>query len=53
LIADTFFEKIANPIRLATDIKQITGVIEHGFFLDFKPILILGSTNKPTQIIYT
>jgi len=53
LIADTFFEKIANPMRLATDLKQITGVIEHGFFLDFKPILILGSTNKPTQIIYT
>lgn len=53
LIADTFFETITDAKSLANQIKLITGVIEHGLFIDFKPILILGSDTQTTKIIYT
>lgn len=52
-IADTYFETVPEPRELASKIKLIAGVIDHGLFLDFKPILILGSENEPTKIIYT
>lgn len=54
LIADTVFDEIDNLHDLSTNLKVITGVVEHGLFLDFKPILILGSdTINTTKIIYT
>lgn len=52
-IVDTVFKKIPDLKKLANQIKSITGVIEHGLFLDFKPTLIIGSNTDKTLVINT
>ncbi len=42
LIYDAACKIIADPARLAADLKSLTGVVEHGLFLDLADLAIIG-----------
>lgn len=42
LIYDAACKAIHDPVRLADDLKLITGVVEHGLFLDLADLAIIG-----------
>jgi ribose 5-phosphate isomerase A len=43
LIYDAGCKAIHDPVRLADDLKLITGVVEHGLFLDLADLAIIGT----------
>ena len=43
LIYDAACKTITDPARLADDLKLITGVVEHGLFLDLADLAIIGT----------
>nr|WP_316626987.1 ribose-5-phosphate isomerase RpiA [uncultured Brevundimonas sp.] len=43
LIYDAACKAISDPVRLADDLKLITGVVEHGLFLDLADLAIIGT----------
>jgi ribose 5-phosphate isomerase A len=43
LIYDAACRAIHDPARLADDLKLITGVVEHGLFLDLADLAIIGT----------
>ena len=43
LIYDAACKLIADPARLAADLKSLTGVVEHGLFLDLTDLAIIGT----------
>ena len=43
LIYDAACKAIHDPVRLADDLKLITGVVEHGLFLDLADLAIIGT----------
>jgi ribose 5-phosphate isomerase A len=43
LIYDAACKVIADPARLAADLKSLTGVVEHGLFLDLTDLAIIGT----------
>ncbi|MFN7128314.1 MAG: ribose-5-phosphate isomerase RpiA [Brevundimonas sp.] len=43
LIYDAGCKAINDPVRLADDLKLITGVVEHGLFLDLADLAIIGT----------
>ena len=43
LIYDAACKAINDPVRLADDLKLITGVVEHGLFLDLADLAIIGT----------
>ena len=45
LIYDAKCAAIHDPVRLADDLKLITGVVEHGLFLDLADEAIIGGDN--------
>lgn len=49
-ILDCTFAKIADVKNLATNINQIPGVVDHGMFIDFKPMVIVGYQNGKVEV---
>lgn len=47
LVIDLHLEKIENPHELATWIQSLTGVVEHGLFLDMVNTVIVGTEDGP------
>ena len=47
LIYDAACKVIADPARLAADLKSLTGVVEHGLFLNMVDQVIVGDPNGP------
>jgi len=45
VIYDAKCQAIHDPVRLADDLKLITGVVEHGLFLDLADEAIIGTDN--------
>ncbi len=45
VIYDALCKAIHDPVRLADDLKLITGVVEHGLFLDLADEAIIGGDN--------
>ncbi|MCM3706235.1 ribose-5-phosphate isomerase RpiA [Cytobacillus firmus] len=45
-ILDCQFEKIPNPKELHNQLKQMTGVVETGLFIDMTDLVLVGSTGK-------
>jgi len=43
LIYDAACKLIAEPTRLASDLKSLTGVVEHGLFLDLTDLAVIGT----------
>ena len=43
LIYDAACKLIADPARLAADLKSLTGVVEHGLFLDLTDLAVIGT----------
>lgn len=43
LILDCAMEKITNPTEVAEVLSQITGVVEHGLFVNMADVVLLGS----------
>lgn len=46
LIYDAACQAIHDPVRLADDLKLITGVVEHGLFLDLADEAIIGQDDR-------
>ena len=46
LIYDAACKAISDPVRLADDLKLITGVVEHGLFLDLADLAIIGDRRR-------
>lgn len=46
LIYDAACKAIHDPARLADDLKLITGVVEHGLFLDLADLAIIGTDDR-------
>lgn len=49
-IIDLDVSNVNNPYRLADDIKGMTGVVEHGFFLDICDRVIIGTDPIQTMV---
>ena len=43
LIYDAACKVIADPARLAADLKSLTGVVEHGLFLELNDLALIGT----------
>ena len=50
LIYDIACGSIAEPARLADALKSITGVVEHGLFLDLADLAIIGTPDGARQV---
>lgn len=44
LIIDLKIGKVVDPIKLAQDLKSMTGVVEHGLFIDVVDTVVIGSS---------
>ncbi len=49
-ILDSYFGEIANPAKLAIQIKMIPGVVETGFFIGLTDIAYVGTVNDIEKI---
>src|SRR5690606_40489015 len=50
LIYDIACGSIPEPARLADALKSITGVVEHGLFLDLADLAIIGTPDGARQV---
>jgi ribose 5-phosphate isomerase A len=49
-ILDCSFASIPDPAGLASELRKITGVVEHGLFVDWAKVVIFGKGNK-TEVL--
>ncbi|HEX2815835.1 MAG TPA: ribose-5-phosphate isomerase A, partial [Phenylobacterium sp.] len=50
LIYDAACGAIAEPAALAAALKSLTGVVEHGLFLDLAELALIGTANGVTTL---
>jgi ribose 5-phosphate isomerase A len=49
-ILDCVFAKIPDVKNLATNIKQVSGVVDHGLFIGLNPMIIVGYENGKVEV---
>jgi ribose 5-phosphate isomerase A len=49
-LLDCSFGKIPDPKRLATDLKNMPGVVEHGLFLDLADVVLIGKDPEVLEL---
>ncbi|RCX21385.1 ribose-5-phosphate isomerase [Fontibacillus phaseoli] len=50
-IVDAAFGKIESPAQLSHELKMITGVVDHGLFVDIADMVIVGYDDGATEVI--
>jgi ribose 5-phosphate isomerase A len=49
-ILDCSFGRIPDPKRLASDLKSMTGVVEHGLFLEIADVVLIGKDSEVLEL---
>lgn len=49
-LLDLQFEPITDPISLATELKMMTGVVEHGLFNDITEVTIIADATGSAMV---
>jgi ribose 5-phosphate isomerase A len=50
-ILDCKFDRIADPAGLKDELNAITGVVEHGLFVNMADLVVLGSSKGETRVL--